>query len=103
MREHSNKFNFRSKRGFQIADHIRKAVSEIVRAKVKDPRLKTITVTDVEITHDLSIAKIYYSVYPWSRTTLTELGLVWNLRENLSGCSWGKSLHVTEFQTLLSS
>ncbi len=70
MREHSNKFNFRSKRGFQIADHIRKAVSEIVRAKVKDPRLKTITVTDVEITHDLSIAKIYYSVYPWSKDNI---------------------------------
>ena len=70
MQELYNKNDFRSKRGFKIADHIRRNVSEIVRGKVKDPRTKTITITDVEITHDISIAKIYYSVYPWSELNL---------------------------------
>ena len=72
MQEPFNKINLRSKRGFKIADHIRKTVSEIVRAKVRDPRVKTVTVTDVEMTYDISIAKIFYSVYPWSENNLKE-------------------------------
>ena len=70
MQEPFKKTSFRSKRGFKIADHIRKTVSEIVRAKVKDPRVKTITIIDVEITYDISIAKIYYSVFPWSKDNI---------------------------------
>ena len=72
MQEPFNKINLRSKRGFKIADHIRKTVSEIVRAKVRDPRVNTVTITDVEITYDISIAKIFYSVYPWSENNLKE-------------------------------
>ncbi len=72
MQEPFNKINLRSKRGFKIADHIRKTVSEIVRAKVRDPRVNTVTITDVEMTYDISIAKIFYSVYPWSENSLKE-------------------------------
>ena len=72
MQEPFNKINLRSKREFKIADHIRKIVSEIVRAKVRDPRVKPVTITDVEITYDISIAKIFYSVYPWSENNLKE-------------------------------
>ena len=72
MQEPFNKINLRSKRGFKIADHIRKTVSEVVRAKVRDPRVSTVTITDVEITYDISIAKIFYSVYPWSENHLKE-------------------------------
>ena len=72
MQEPFNKINVRTKRGFKIADHIRKIVSEIVRAKVRDPRVKTVTITDVEITYDISLAKIYYSVYPWSMDNLNK-------------------------------
>ena len=72
MQEPCNKINLRSKRGFQIADHIRKTVSEILRAKVRDPRVNTVTITDVEMTYDISIAKIFYSVYPWSENNLKE-------------------------------
>ena len=70
MQEPFNKINVRSKREFKIADHIRKTVSEIVRAKVRDPRVNTVTITDVEITYDITIAKIFYSVYPWSENNL---------------------------------
>ena len=70
MQEPFNKINLRSKRGFKIADHIRKTVSELIRAKVRDPRVNTVTITDVEITYDISIAKIFYSVYPWSENNL---------------------------------
>ena len=72
MQEPFNKINLRSKRGFKIADHIRKTVSEIVRAKVRDPRVNTVTITDVEITYDITIAKVFYSVYPWSENNLID-------------------------------
>ena len=62
--------NSKSIRGFKIADHLRKTVSEVIRSKVRDPRLKRISITDVEVTYDISIAKIYYSVYPWSQDNL---------------------------------
>jgi len=29
-----------------------------------------VTITDVEITYDISIAKVFYSVYPWSENNL---------------------------------
>lgn len=38
---------------------IRKEVSEILQFEVKDPNAKFITVTDVELTRDLSIAKVF--------------------------------------------
>ena len=72
MQEPFNKINLRSKRGFKIADHIRKTVSEIVRAKVRDPRVNTVTITDVEVTYDITIAKVFYSVYPWSENNLKD-------------------------------
>ena len=72
MQEPFNKINLRSKRGFKIADHIRKTVSEIVRAKVRDPRVNKVTITDVEVTYDITTAKIFYSVYPWSENNLKE-------------------------------
>ena len=72
MQEPFNKINFRSKREFKIADHIRKTVSEIVRAKVRDPRVNKVTITDVEVTYDITIAKIFYSVYPWSENNLKD-------------------------------
>ena len=72
MQEPFNKINLRSKRGFKIADYIRKTVSEIVRAKVRDPRVNTVTITDVEVTYDITIAKVFYSVYPWSENNLID-------------------------------
>ena len=72
MQEPFNKINLRSKREFKIADHVRKTVSEIVRAKVRDPRVNTVTITDVEVTYDITIAKIFYSVYPWSESNLKD-------------------------------
>ena len=72
MQEPFNKINLRLKRGFKIADHIRKTVSEIVRAKVRDPRVNTVTITDVEVPYDITIAKVFYSVYPWSENNLID-------------------------------
>jgi ribosome-binding factor A len=50
-------------RSQRIAEEIRRSISEIIRLRLKDPRLEKITVTDVKVSRDLSHAKIYYSSF----------------------------------------
>lgn len=50
--------NYRTGR---VAQEILKSVTEILRDEVGDPRVKGVTLTDVEVTNDLQQAKIYYS------------------------------------------
>jgi ribosome-binding factor A len=45
-----------------INDAVRELLSELLRTKVKDPRIGFITITSVKITSDLMMAKVYYSV-----------------------------------------
>lgn len=45
----------------KIAGIILKNVSEIIQFDLKDPKIGFVTVTDVEVTNDLSIAKVYVS------------------------------------------
>ena len=92
MQEPFNKINLRSKRGFKIADHIRKTVSEIVRAKVRDPRVNTVTITDVEVTYDITIAKVFYSVYPWSENNLKDAHAGLNSAKKFIRVQLGKEL-----------
>lgn len=49
----------RSKR---IADQIQKDIVQILRFKVKDPRIQWVTINDVEVTDDNTWAKIYWTV-----------------------------------------
>lgn len=49
-------------RATRMADQIQKDIMSILRAKVKDPRISWVTVNDVELANDYSLAKIYYSV-----------------------------------------
>lgn len=46
----------------KIAEAVRQEVSIIIHDKLKDPRLGFVTVTRVEMTPDLRLAKIYFSV-----------------------------------------
>lgn len=46
----------------KIAEAIRQEASIIIHDKLKDPRLGFVTVTRVEVTADLRLAKIYFSV-----------------------------------------
>ena len=66
---------FRSKRDFKLADQIRKDLATILHQKIRDPRLINVTIIDVEISRDLRVAKIFYSVYPWSDKVLNEVEL----------------------------
>lgn len=48
-----------SKRAMRVADQIRMEVAEIIMRKAKDPRVSDVTVTDVELTSDLRLARVY--------------------------------------------
>ena len=47
------------KRAERVADQIRMEVADILMRKIKDPRVRSVTVTDVELTADLRLARIY--------------------------------------------
>lgn len=50
-----------SSRHLRLAEEIKREVSVIVANEMKDPRLGMITITDVEVSNDLSWAKVYFS------------------------------------------
>ncbi|WP_296115002.1 30S ribosome-binding factor RbfA [uncultured Anaerococcus sp.] len=53
------------KRTARISSEVKKEVSKIIRDDLNDPRLSTeamVSVTDVEVTNDLSYADVYISV-----------------------------------------
>ena len=49
------------KRAERVADQLRIEVADILAKKSKDPRLQNVTVTHVEVTNDLRIARVYVS------------------------------------------
>ena len=47
----------------KVAHLMRREVAEILQQKLRDPRVSAmVSVTDVEVTHDLSFAKVYVSI-----------------------------------------
>ncbi|GAV11976.1 MULTISPECIES: 30S ribosome-binding factor RbfA [Paenibacillus] len=51
--------NFRSGR---VGEQMKKELSQLIQTEIKDPRIGFITVTGVDVTNDLSQAKVYLSV-----------------------------------------
>ena len=50
-----------SKRATRVADQIRMEVADILMRKVRDPRVRDVTITDAAVTNDLRLARIYYT------------------------------------------
>ncbi len=46
----------------KVAMAIKEEVSKIILYELKDPRIGFVTITHVDVTHDLKIAHIFYSV-----------------------------------------
>jgi ribosome-binding factor A len=46
-------------RAERVADQIRMEVADILMRKIKDPRVRSVTVTHVELTNDLRIARVF--------------------------------------------
>ena len=49
-------------RSDRVSGQIQKVLSEILLKKVKDPRLENASITDVKMSRDLRIARIYFVV-----------------------------------------
>lgn len=58
-RSKSNKAFPRSRR---VAQQIQRALSDLIRREIRDPRLGMVTLTEVRVSSDLSYATVYYSV-----------------------------------------
>jgi ribosome-binding factor A len=48
-------------RSDRVASQIQKEMADLIRTHVKEPNFGMITVSDVEITRDLAVAKVYVS------------------------------------------
>lgn len=46
----------------RVGEQIKKEISLLIQSELKDPRIGFVTVTGVDVTNDLSQAKIYLSV-----------------------------------------
>ncbi|MBF0593065.1 MAG: ribosome-binding factor A, partial [Nitrospirae bacterium] len=55
------------RRSQRVGDLLRREVSDIILTRVKDPRIGFITVTDLELTDDLKVARVYISVLDQER------------------------------------
>ncbi|GGE65220.1 30S ribosome-binding factor RbfA [Priestia taiwanensis] len=49
-------------RSNRVGEQMKKELGEIISRKIKDPRIGFVTVTDVEVSGDLQIAKVFISV-----------------------------------------
>jgi ribosome-binding factor A len=49
-------------RSRRIAEQVQRELSDILRVELKDPRVGMITLTDVEVSHDQSHAKVFFTV-----------------------------------------
>jgi len=60
----------------RIADQIQRELAELIRLELRDPRVGMVTLTAVELSHDQSHAKIYFTVLgPESAAEAARLGL----------------------------
>lgn len=48
-------------RSERVAELIHRIISDIVRNELRDPRLRLVTVTDLKLSRDLTVAKIYFT------------------------------------------
>jgi len=49
------------KRSERVGDLIREVISEMILRDLGDPRLATVTITEVEVTADLKLARVFFS------------------------------------------
>lgn len=57
----------------RVADQIQRELAEIIREELKDPRVRMVTLTGVEVSTDLAHAKVYFSALA-DAAALEEIG-----------------------------
>lgn len=51
----------RYKRSHRVGDLIREILAEMILRDLRDPRLEIVTITEVEVTDDLKLARVFFS------------------------------------------
>lgn len=54
--------NYSYKRADRVSDLLKEEISQLLLREVKDPHIGFITITDVEVSKDLQVAKVYYTI-----------------------------------------
>lgn len=66
-----------SRRTKQVGSSIMETLAEVLLREVSDPRLQNIVITDVQMSADLKVARVYF--------TKTSVEENWNEKESLQG------------------
>lgn len=65
-----------SQRQHRVADFIQRELSELIRTQLKDPRISPmLTIASVEVSKDLGVARIYYTLIDAAEAPDTQQGL----------------------------
>ena len=65
-----------SPRQHRVADFIQRELSELIRTQLKDPRISPmLTIASVEVSRDLGVARIYYTLIDAAEAADTQEGL----------------------------
>ena len=56
----------------RIAEQIQRELAQLIRLEVKDPRVRMVTITGVEVTRDYSHAKVFYTTLDGANKSLQE-------------------------------
>lgn len=51
------------KRAIRVGEQMQKVIANVLLEKVRDPRIKNITITGVRVSNDLKLARIYFSFF----------------------------------------
>ena len=62
-------------RSSRVVEQIKRELAELIRLELKDPRVKFVTITDVEITPDYAHAKVFFTVLQTEKRAEIETGL----------------------------
>ena len=50
-------------RTLRIGELLRREISLLIQRDIKDPRLKSVSITEVQVSKDLQSAKVFYSIF----------------------------------------
>lgn len=56
----------------RVAEQIQRELAELIRLEVKDPRVRMVTLTSVEVTADYSHAKVFYTTLQGSEAKIQQ-------------------------------
>jgi len=62
-------------RGRKVGDLIHRELASLIQREVKDPRIGMVTISEANVTRDLALAEIYFTVLPADDVKRTEEAL----------------------------